>query len=51
MFLFVRSLAYNNLETLPKDIFKGMDALTKVYVFYHSSPSFLQHSILEKKVI
>ncbi|XP_056153324.1 leucine-rich glioma-inactivated protein 1b isoform X2 [Lampris incognitus] len=24
------SLAYNNLETLPKDLFKGMDALTKV---------------------
>uniref|UniRef100_A0A672RC25 Leucine-rich glioma-inactivated protein 1 n=1 Tax=Sinocyclocheilus grahami TaxID=75366 RepID=A0A672RC25_SINGR len=24
------SLAYNSLETLPKDIFKGMDALTKV---------------------
>ncbi|XP_072523079.1 leucine-rich glioma-inactivated protein 1b isoform X2 [Salminus brasiliensis] len=24
------SLAYNNLETLPKDVFTGMDALTKV---------------------
>lgn len=29
-FLLIRSLAYNNLETLPKDVFKGMDALTKV---------------------
>lgn len=28
--LSIRSLAYNNLETLPKDVFKGMDALTKV---------------------
>lgn len=31
-FLFCRSLAYNNLETLPKDLFKGLEALTKVYV-------------------
>lgn len=29
---YCRSLAYNNLETLPKDLFKGMEALTKVYV-------------------
>lgn len=29
-FLFSRSLAYNNLETLPKDLFKGLEALTKV---------------------
>lgn len=28
--LFFRSLAYNNLETLPKDLFKGLEALTKV---------------------
>lgn len=27
-----RSLAFNNLETLPKDLFKGLEALTKVYV-------------------
>ncbi|KAG7256819.1 hypothetical protein CRUP_031050 [Coryphaenoides rupestris] len=26
----MRSLAYNNLEKLPKDIFKGLEALTKV---------------------
>lgn len=29
-FFFSRSLAYNNLETLPKDLFKGLEALTKV---------------------
>lgn len=28
--VFSRSLAYNNLETLPKDLFKGLEALTKV---------------------
>lgn len=28
--LLCRSLAYNNLETLPKDLFKGLEALTKV---------------------
>lgn len=27
-----RSLAFNNLETLPKDLFRGLEALTKVYV-------------------
>ncbi|KAM6951785.1 leucine-rich glioma-inactivated protein 1b isoform 2-T2 [Aplochiton taeniatus] len=26
----IHLLAYNNLETLPKDVFKGMDALSKV---------------------
>lgn len=31
-FLFIRSLAYNNLETLPRDVFSGMEALTKVWV-------------------
>uniref|UniRef100_A0A3Q3WA29 Leucine-rich glioma-inactivated protein 1 n=1 Tax=Mola mola TaxID=94237 RepID=A0A3Q3WA29_MOLML len=28
--LHLLSLAYNNLETLPKDLFKGLEALTKV---------------------
>lgn len=31
-FVISRSLAFNNLETLPKDVFKGLEALTKVYV-------------------
>lgn len=30
LFFLFRSLAYNNLETLPKDLFKGLEALTKV---------------------
>lgn len=29
-FVLSRSLAYNNLDTLPKDLFKGLEALTKV---------------------
>uniref|UniRef100_A0A3B3XGQ7 LRRCT domain-containing protein n=2 Tax=Poecilia mexicana TaxID=48701 RepID=A0A3B3XGQ7_9TELE len=30
LFFSIRSLAYNSLETLPKDLFKGLEALTKV---------------------
>lgn len=37
--LFIRSLAYNNLETLPRDVFSGMEALTKVWV-HHLSLTF-----------
>ena len=29
-FFLPRSLANNNLQTLPKDIFKGLDSLTNV---------------------
>ncbi|TRY91593.1 hypothetical protein DNTS_021757 [Danionella cerebrum] len=36
-----RSLANNNLETLPKDLFRGMEALTKVYVPKHHHSRFI----------